>query len=221
METLALAPTAQARRVLDYFAGSDAQERHERLVGYASKEIKRRRWCIKTQDNCAVGGKQAEDIVSEAVNSLLSDQGAKGRRCLPDHVEVEYGLQEIICSKISHLSESAENRLRDDIQQHDPETGENREIDSATPFWEPSPDSELEVEEKTILRGRCNRFIEFVDGKGDKTVHAMLLLIKNEGIDKPAEKIASHLKIDVTQVFTARKRMKTLRKQFEKQKDAS
>lgn len=84
-------------------------------------------------------------------------------------------------------------------------------LDSATPFWDPT-NANLSPEELALAAARCARFIEYT--KKDKIVCSMLILIRDCGIDKPAERIAKELGIRLVEVYLARKRLGTLVRKF-------
>jgi len=170
------------------------------------------RWCIATSDGSIPGGRKADDVVNEALQSvLIEDRDAEGRREIPDAVDLERGLKLIIHSILNHAAEGFENRHRIDPSAVDAEGEELDLLDSSIPFWDPS-NANLSPEEIATAAARCTRFIEF--SKHDKIVCGMLMLIRDEGIDKPAELIAKRLGIKVVDVFSARKRLATLVRKF-------
>jgi hypothetical protein len=202
----------QVQRVRDYFDGPNGKDRYLALVAFAHRTIQSMRWCIATSDDSIPGGRKADDIVNEALKSvLLADRSAEGRRQIPDAVELGHGLRTIVLSILNHAAEGFENRHRVDPVAVGADGEEQDLLDTSVPFWDPS-NANLTPEELVAASSRCVRFIEF--SKRDKIVCAMLMLIRDEGIDRPAELIAKRLSIKVMDVFAARKRLATLVRKF-------
>jgi hypothetical protein len=94
-------------------------------------------------------------------------------------------------------------------------TDEKRKVfEPSNNFWEPEGDrlTPQQMEEATE---RLDLFIDFA--KSDRVVHGMMLLSRNEGLDKPTSLIAKRLGITETEVFVARKRLATLAGRYKKQ----
>jgi len=207
-------PQHQVRRVKEYFSGTQGHERYLALVQFAERNLRSMHWCIATSDGSIPGGSVACDIVHETVQAVLREErGADGRREIPDDIDIERGLKWIIDSKLNHAAESFENRHRADPVATDEEGEEFDRLDSAVPFWDAS-NANLTVAELAEAAARCTRFIEFA--KRDKIVCAMLMYIRDTGIDRPAERLAKALGIKVPEVFAARKRLGTLVRKFGK-----
>lgn len=205
-------PLFQVRRVNEYFADASGQARYLTLVHFAERQIRCMHWCVSTTDGSMPGGQLACDVVQETLVAVLMETpGAAGRREIPDDVDVERGLKRIIESKINHAAESFENRRRADHLGTDQEGETVDRLDSATPFWDPT-NANLSPEELALAAARCARFIEYT--KKDKIVCNMLILIRDCGIDKPAERIAKELGIRLVEVYLARKRLGTLVRKF-------
>ena len=205
-------PQHQVRRVRDYFAGAQGKERYLALLSLTERQVRSMHWCVATSDGSIPGGQRACDIVNETVQAVLQEErDAPGRREIPNDIDVEPGLKEIIFSKLNHAAEGFENRRRADHLAVDKKGEKVDHLDSAVPFWDPST-ANLTPEELALATARCTRFIEFA--KKDKIVCAMLMLIRDQGIDRPAERIAKELGIKLLEVYTARKRLGTLVRKF-------
>lgn len=63
----------------------------------------------------------------------------------------------------------------------------------------------MSAEDKAAARARCDEFISLAK-KRDKEVYEILVLIRDEGVDKSAE-IAKRLHMPVGNVYLARKRL--------------
>jgi len=65
----------------------------------------------------------------------------------------------------------------------------------------------------------AKRIITFA--KPDRVVHGMLLLIKNEGVDKPASLVAQRLGVSEIEIYQARKRLASAVTRYLKQLEAA
>lgn len=206
----------QPDRINAYFSSPTGKEDYAALLEFAEREIRLHRWCIRIQDKSMPGGRTAADVLNGVLHAVLADPGDKLRRNIPDDVEIGHGLKCIIESKINHASKSFENRHRQDNVGINPQGEPVDRLDTATPFWDPLtasiPDDEL-----AAMGADCARFIEFA--KKDKNVYGMLVLIRDRGIDKPVERIAKELGLKITDVFLARKRLRTLVRKFQRTED--
>jgi hypothetical protein len=204
----------QAERVLEYFSGALAQDRYFALLHYTERLMRSMHWCVSTDDDSMPGGAQARDVVHEAVQSLLTeDPAAPGYRKLPSNVAVEAVLKMIIWSKVNHAAEDTENTRRDDHLGVDREGQAVDHLETDAPMWEPSQ-AKLSPQQQAHAAARCTRFIEFC--RTDKVVCDMLIIIRDRGIDRPAERLAKELGIRPAEVYIARKRLGTLVRKFRK-----
>lgn len=210
-----LPPSAdrQAARVSDALSGPAGEELYARLLEFAERQIRSRRWCIRTFDQAMPGGKSAADVVNETVHAATADPADRRRRNIPEGVDSEHGLKCIIESKVNHAAESFENRNRRDHVATNAEGEKFDRLDSATPFWEPGT-AELPDDELAAMGEDCARFIEFA--KTDYLVQRMLMLIRDKGIDKPVERIARELSVGPAEVLLARKRLRRLVRKFQR-----
>lgn len=207
-------PRPQAERVAEYFSGTAGQDHYFALVHYTERLQRSMHWCVPTDDDSMPGGEQARDVVHETVQSLLiDDPDTPGYRCLPAKVGVEAALKMIIWSKINHAAEDFENTHRNDHQDVDREGRTVDHLETDAPMWEPSQ-VKLTPPQQAFVAARCTRFIEFC--RKDRIVCDMLMVIRDLGIDRPAERLAKALGIKVGEVYIARKRLGTLVRQFRK-----
>lgn len=198
-------PTEQARRLRDYFEADVTRERYAKLLYFAEKEVRFRSW--STADGSMPGGKTATDVLDDAIASILAEPGTKGRRRVPDDIEIGKAIMAIIRSKTNHAWESAENQTR--IAASEDLEG-NTTFDLVLPF-----ERVFSADDRAAAQERYRPFMDYVR-KWDKNVYAMLSLILNEGIDKPVKTIAKKIGIKESEVLAARKRLKTLIQQFQK-----
>ncbi len=206
-------PLPQAQRVTTYFAPPDGERRYYELLHYTERLVRSKHWCMPTEDDTIPGGMHARDIVHETYQALTKEPGQPGFRKLPDNVEVEPALKMDIWSMVSHAVESYENTHRADRVDHDHEGKPLDRLDTDAPFWDPSQ-AKLTPLQQAHVAARCTRFIEFT--KKDSVVCNMLMVIRDQGFDRPAERLAKALGIKVPEVYTARKRLGTLLRQFRK-----
>lgn len=207
-------PRPQAQRVAEYFTGTGGQERYFALLHHTERLLRSMHWCVPTADDSIPGGLQARDVVHETVQSLLMEDPADpGRRVLPAKVGVEPALKMIIWSKINHAADDFENTHREDHLAVDHEGTAIDHLETDAPFWDPSQ-AKLTPHQLTFVAARCTRFIEFC--RKDTVVCNLLMVIRDLGIDRPAERLAKELGIKVGEVYIARKRLGTLLRQFRK-----
>jgi hypothetical protein len=203
----------QAERISEYFSGATGQDRYFALLHYAERLIRSMHWCVPTDDDSMPGGSQARDVVHETVQAFLVEEAAQGYRKLPPNTAVEPALHMVIWSKVSHIADSAENTRRDDNVGMD-QTGDVIDsLETDAPMWEPSQ-AKLSPQQQAYVAARCTRFIEFC--RKDKPVCDMLMVIRDLGFDRPAERLAKALGIRVGEVYVIRKRLGTLLRQFRK-----
>ncbi|MGH7947198.1 MAG: hypothetical protein ACREF9_19660, partial [Opitutaceae bacterium] len=128
-------------------------------------------------------------------------------------VAVEAALKMIIWSKVNHAAEDFENTHRDDHKDVDREGHPIDHLETDAPMWEPAQ-AKLTPQQQAFVAARCTRFIEFC--RKDKVVCDMLIVIRDLGIDRTAERLAKELGIKVAEVYIVRKRLGTLVRQFRK-----
>lgn len=170
--------------------------------------IRAKHWCVSTADHAAPGGQVAVDLFGRVYAAILS-----GARSFNAEVQVDIGFRQIARSLINHLATGFENTHRSDHVSEN-KFGETVDLlDSATPYWDPSADN-FTPEQLAESSARATRFIEFC--KKDKNLVAMLMLIRDEGIDRPAKKIAKLIGISEIEVNNTRRRMATALRKFER-----
>lgn len=201
---------AQIQRVTDFFSGPAGRDHYDQLCHFAEGYTRR------YDKLCTYLTRSGEDFFQDAVTSCLTtkEDGACVRR-IPPEVPVVAALKEIIKSKVGHAFESQNFVTRGKLPQseNDPDGGPKPYYEPKVPFWESESDR-LSSEEREAAAGRFESFITFA--KSDRAVHGMLILIRDENLDKPASLIAERLGITEPEVYVARKRLATLVERFTK-----
>jgi len=205
--------TIQSRRIFEYFRGADSRAHYEDLVHYAEWQVRRTSWSCGSNDPRLSNGQSGEDVLHEVVlDTTTIDGSGNCRRRIPAEIPLEVALRKIVLSKISHTFEASESKLRKDSVTVMPD-GENLDaIETDQPFWPPEGDR-LSAAAEAQARDRSEKFIEFV--RSDRVVHGMLVLLRDEDLDKPAETVAARLGVVVSEIYIARKRLATLVKKFQ------
>jgi hypothetical protein len=202
----------QSKRVIEYFRGEAGQQRYEELVHYAECHVRRVAWISGRCNGILPTGQSGWDILHEALLDVTSlDDSGECRRRIPASVPLPAALRKIVRSKISHAIEASATQLRADRIMESQDGCEVDTLESDKPFWQPDGDR-MSAEAKESARERCGRFIEFA--KADRVVYSMLVLLRDEDLDKPAERVASRLGVNVAEIYTARKRLATLVRRF-------
>lgn len=201
--------TSQERRVCDFFDGPDGPARLEELIFFAERRIRRGGWCIKRADGSIPGGKLAEDVVHTVIEAILRPPGSRGFRRVPDTVPIDVAIRQIIRSYVSHALLSAENVTRVEL----PETDDGTIFEGAEPFWSAYEDDATD-DDKKHAAARCDAFLALAK-KRNQDVYDMLVLLRDEGIDKPAL-ISKRLNLPVEKVYLARRQLATLILKFGK-----
>ena len=200
-----------ASRVREFFGGAGGKRHYIEVLGIAERMIRTKHWCVATHDRSAPGGKTAVDLVGKVVESLLSGKSSFG-----DDIAVEPALYQLMRRAINRLATSYENTHRDDSVGTNDEGARIDRLESATPFWDPTNEN-LSPEELQIAGARCTRFIEFC--RKDKNLVAMLLLIRDTGMDQDAKKIGAALNVSVMEVYNIRKRLGNAVRRFERKEN--
>lgn len=202
----------QAQRIAEYFSSAGGQDRYFALLHYAERLIRSMHWCVPTDDDSMPGGAQARDVVHESVQAyLIEDPKADGYRKLPPDVVVEAALHMVIRSKVSHIAQGTENTNREDRVGIDKTGDAVDHLETDAVFWE-SGETKLSPQQEAFIAARCMRFIEFC--RKDKPVCDMLIVIRDQGFDSPAERLARALGVRVGEVYLIRKRLGTLLRQY-------
>jgi len=205
----------QIQRITEFFSGEAGRANYDRLCQHA--ESKSRRYKFQ----CTYFTQNGEDFLQDAVSSCLTkkEDGSCVRR-IPPEIPVIAALIMIIDSKIEHAYKSRSFRSRGENPEsaESPDGGRVPFYDPKVPFWETENDR-LTKQEREEVASRLESFIAFA--KSDRVVHGMLMLIRDENLDKPANLVAERLGITEQEVFVARKRLATLAGRFIKQKGAA
>lgn len=195
----------QIERVAAFLEGDSGRLNYGQLVHFAHGQVMRCTWYTR-KGATMPGGMSAEDLVGDTLRQVLvSDPNDENRRRIPPEVEVGKALRMIIRSKLSSLANSAENRsAMREVELESPE--EPQAIwDRISPTG--APDEIVSNDDRAHAAARADAFIDFV--ASDNLVHSMLVLIRDEGLDKPAEAVARRLDVSVNDIYTAKRRMKT------------
>lgn len=173
----------------------------KQLLYYTLGRIRGRTW-RGMRDGAMPGGREVEDIVSQAIEDVLSGQRAWDPT---QHPDLFVHLQGIVDSRLSHLGASAENRRM--VAEFPPSlrihgvAARNGEVSchrDASP-----PDALIQAEEDQLAEELLREFEHFLED--DPLLQCIVRSIV-DGIDKPAA-IADHVGVTVEQVYTARRRL--------------
>jgi hypothetical protein len=173
----------------------------QQLLYYTLGRIRGRTW-RGMRDGALPGGREVEDIVSQAIEDVLSGQRAWDPI---QHPDLFVHLQGIIDSRLSHLGVSAENRRM--VAEFPPSRslhGVAVRDGAASCHREPSlQDALLQAEEDQLAEELLQGFAHFL---ADDPLLQRIVRSIVEGIDKPAA-IAVHVGATVEQVYNARRRL--------------
>jgi len=201
----------QIERIADFFAGPTGRTNYDRLQHYAEWNSGRFRM------QAGWSGRSGEDFLQEAVSNCLTvSETGHCVRNIPPGITMMKGLKDIIWSLINHAFESQGFRMvRALPTSPEGSTDEKKAVfEPSKNFWEPDGDR-LTPQQREDATTRLDAFIAFT--KSDRIVHGMLLLVRDEDLDKPATLIAKRLGITEIEVFVARKRLTTLVGRYTKQ----
>lgn len=203
----------QSKRILEFFETSDGQQLYSDLGYYAEWIVRRSGWSFGRNSARLPNGQTGVDVLHEAVLDATSmDSAGDCLRNIPSHIPLEVAFKQIIRSKVSHTFEASENKKRSDSITLRPDGTESDAIETDKPLWQPEGDR-MSREERALAHERCKKFIEFA--RSDRIVYGMLVLLRDENLDKPAETVAARLGVALVEIYTARKRLATLVKKFE------
>lgn len=158
----------------------------KRLVLHAHFGMMRRTWrgLSISKGGSVPGGKEAEDIASEALTDVLQGRRIWNSANCPDFLDF---MKSVVSSKLGHLSSSVQNKVERRLQPiHE---NENAPIN----------------DEEDSTEGTFQKMVrEAVHG--DPLGNSILDCI-SEGIDRPA-RIAERLGVDVSEIYNAQKRLR-------------
>lgn len=196
------------QRVKAFFEAADGKQRHSQLLFEIERMIRTKHWCVSTADRSAPGGQAAVDVFGRVYEAIMS-----GARTFGPDVPVDIAIRNIARSLINHLATGFENTHRSDHVNEDKFGNKVDLLDTSTPYWDPLAES-LTPDQLAEAGSRATRFIEFC--RKDKNLVAMLMLIRDEGIDRPARTIAKRIGISETEVYNTRRRLATALRKFER-----
>ncbi|HEY0862629.1 MAG TPA: hypothetical protein VGD97_00870 [Lacunisphaera sp.] len=196
------------QRVEAFFKAPEGKQRYFDLLLEIERMIHTKHWCVSTADRCAPGGQAAVDLFGRIYMSVMS-----GVRTFAADVSVDVAFRCIARSLANHLATGYENTHRSDHVSEDKFGREVDLLDTSTPYWDPRTEK-FTPEQLAQSSARATRFIEFC--KKDKNLVAMLMLIRDEGIDRPAKTIAKRIGISEGEVYNTRRRLATALRKFER-----
>ncbi len=162
-----------------------------------------------------------EEFLNDAIQSCYSigENGDCVRR-LPPEVSVDAALVMIVRSMVSHAFLSQSRRRRGEMPERKTDLTDKKQADyePTEVFWEAGGDR-MTQEQKEDAAKRFDEFILLV--KPDRVIHGMLVLIREEGLDKPASLVASRLGVTESDIFLARKRLLSFVGRYNKMKGAN
>lgn len=203
----------QCKRIGEYFEGPEGQQRYEELVHYAEWQVRRSSWSTGQNSTRLSNGQSGQEVLHESVEhaTTIGDEGKCVRR-IPPEIPLGAAFRRIICSKVSHTYKSSESKMRRDPIATLPGGEELDMMETDKTYWQPNGDR-MSADARALAYERSERFIEFA--RKDRIVYGILVLLRDEDLDGPAEAIAARLGIDVNEVYVSRKRLATLVKKFE------
>lgn len=191
----------QIARVADYFQGATGRTNYYQLRLFAETMAAR----YKMISGWAT--RNGEDFLHEAVASCLTP-GANGDciRRIPPEIPVKVALIKILESLVNHAYHAKGRRLSGEMpaSELDSAGGKLVPFEPKETMWSEG-DDRLTQQEREGALARFEAFVAFA--RPDSVVHGMLLLIKNEGIDRPASLIAERLHVPEIEIYQARKRL--------------
>lgn len=192
---------AQINRLADYFNGASGRTHYNRLLFTAEAMSAR----FKMVSGWAT--RSGEEFLNEAVTICLT-VGEDGDcvRTIPPNVPVDVALVMIVRSLVNHAHRSKERRSAGELPAAGTALSSGAVVDfePQEAMWA-SEDDRLTSDEREDILARFDDFVDFA--KPDRVVYGMLLLIKNEGLDKPADLIARRLGVTEIEIYQARKRL--------------
>ena len=165
----------------------------QRLLYYTLGRIRGRTW-RGLRDGPMPEGKEVEDIVSQAIEDVLSGQRAWNPTLHPD---LFVHLQRIVDSRLSHLGTGAENRRT--VSGFPP----SLDIEASCRCDVLPSDTLIQAEEDQLAEEFLRGFECFL---GNDSLLQRIVRCIVDGVDKPAS-IAAHLGVTVEQIYAARRRL--------------
>jgi len=205
----------QVTRVAEYFQGPSGRANYDQL-----------RLCAETMTASykllsGWAARSGEEFLHEALSSCLTkEENGSCIRRIPAEVPVNVALIEIMKSMINHAYHSKRRRMAGEM----PSSKTSGDAGDIVPFepkrtmWSDGDDRLTPEQREDALR-RFDDFVAFA--KPDRVVYGMLLLIKNEGLDKPASLLAERLGVSEIEIYQARKRLASAVARYIKQLEAA
>lgn len=208
MQTSTPEGQVQIDRITDFLRGEGGQTAYERLSHYA--ECENRRYALRSSWISQSG----DDFLNETVRSCITlREDGYCERQIPENVPLHAALRQIIKSKVEHAYQSLGSRRRARPPATTYESGGGASIinEPTEQFWIAEGDR-MTAQEREEAAKRIDALIAFA--KSDRVVYGMLILVRDESLDKPASLVAKRLGISEDEVYVARKRLATLTGKF-------
>jgi len=169
-----------------------------RLDLYAVRKAKRLYWQGIMNGNMP-GGKEAQDIVQDTIEDILTGQHSWNPAIQPD---LFAHLRSIVDSKLSHLVENVENRS---MRSESALRARNEDTPGITSMAE-LPDSGLSPFETLIHAEAEDFFWGFYEFLADEPLLQNVIECIDASLNKPAD-IAVHLGVPPKEMYNVRKRL--------------
>lgn len=206
------APTPEAQtqisRISDFFSGEDGRSNYDSLCYYAERE--NQRYALRSSWISQSG----EEFLNETVKSCITlTSDGRCERQIPENVPLVAALKQIIKSKVEHTYHSLASRRRGHPPSVTDDSGDDAIIiiEPTEQFWIAEGDR-MTAQQREDAAKRIDALIDY--SKSDRIVHGMLILIRDENLDKPASLVAERLGISEGEVYVARKRLATLTSKY-------
>jgi len=206
---------AQIARIGDHFEGAVGRANYDQLRLYSETMSARYRmisgWAVRS----------GADFLHEAVKSCLNfDESGDCIRRIPPGIPVKVALIEILRSLISHAYQAKARQLYGEMpaSQFDAAGSKHVHFEPTITMWSEG-DDRMTPQARENAIARFDAFVTFA--RPDRVVYGMLLLIKNEGLDKPASLLAERLGVSEIEIYQARKRLASAVGRYLKQQEAA
>jgi len=205
----------QIKRVSEYFCGPSGRANYDQLRLVAETMSAR----YKMLSGWAA--RSGEEFLHEAINCCykVDGNGCCSRR-IPAEIPVNVALIGIMKSLVSHAYHSKGRRLAAEMPSLKPsgDSGDVLPFEPHVTMWSEG-DDRLTPEEREDALSRIDDFMAFV--KSDRVLHGILLLVRDEGLNKPVSLLAQRLGVSENEIYQARKRLASAVTRYIKQQEAA
>lgn len=205
----------QSKRVSEFFHGPSGRANYDQLRLVAETMSAR----YKMLSGWAA--RSGQEFLHEAINCCYRvDGNDRCSRRIPAEIPVNVALIEIMKSLISHAYNSKGRRLAAEMPsvRVGGSSGDVLSFDPDKTMWSEGNDR-LTPEEREDALSRVDGFLAFV--KPDRVVYGILLLVRDEGLDRPASLLAERLGVSEIEIYQARKRLASAVTRYIKQQEAA